>query len=217
MPWVDTTRAPDFAVVSDASASGLASASPFGEPVPSFAASQVAAAALAVVSKREISAQSSNAAPIVQNSDGDSESDAAAAPRRLAPPVEEETAKHSSAPESAESASHDKVQVEVPASASPAVATIDVSSSVLPPGWSEAVSEDGEIYFFHEDTGATTWDRPGSDLLSDAAAISAAAEPHGTNYYIWNLFIHSLKSANREFHPFASLLLNFYCDIQALL
>jgi hypothetical protein len=36
------------------------------------------------------------------------------------------------------------------------------------------VSEDGEIYFFHEDTGAVTWDRPGSD--SSIAPVEATAQ-----------------------------------------
>jgi hypothetical protein len=52
------------------------------------------------------------------------------------------------------------------------------SDGDLPPGWHQAVSDDGEVYYYH-DNGQTTWDRPDAsstatvdnDTHTDATAV----------------------------------------------
>jgi hypothetical protein len=45
---------------------------------------------------------------------------------------------------------------DIPARASPRLA----SNAPLPPGWEEARADDGQVYYFREDSGETSWDRP---------------------------------------------------------
>ena len=99
--------------------------------------SQVAAAKSAVASEPDTPALLSTSAPIEASQNQDDDSDTAAAPRRLAPPVEMETAKHSSAPseQAAEATSAviaEASKVEDSASDLPAVARIDMASNDLP-------------------------------------------------------------------------------------
>ena len=50
-----------------------------------------------------------------------------------------------------------------------------MGSAALPEGWEEYFTDDGEAYYFHEESNTTTWDRPVAEEASPVAQKRAEA------------------------------------------
>jgi len=76
----------------------------------------------------------------------------------------------SAAPASASSPASEAAAAESPAAADP---------DALPPGWTMMFDDDGDAYFYNEDTEETQWERPAGAAVGAAAAddSAASAEP----------------------------------------
>ena len=65
----------------------------------------------------------------------------------------------------------------------PARAAADAAGSGLPPGWEELIDTvSGDVYWYNEDLGETTWSRPGGPTLP-AGWEQLIDDDTGDSYY----------------------------------